>query len=220
VPPEGVAAKGPAKEGHFYGISTRSKRVLYLIDVSGSMTKVVDPHGKAALSETGGWENDPSRPAPGRTRMEIAQNELRRAIGRLPPGSRFSMIFYNHAVRLWAPELREATPKARKEALEAVAALRPSGATFTLGALREAFALAAKEGAEVDTIFLLSDGAPTDDSLPEAKVMDPGIILDAVRVWNRHGGIVIHTIAIDLPDTYFLKTLAAENGGVFVERRR
>ncbi|MHC5050861.1 MAG: hypothetical protein ACYTGK_09650, partial [Planctomycetota bacterium] len=74
----------------------------------------------------------------------------------------------------------------------------------------------------IDTIFLLSDGGPTDNRMDEAKPMDPEIILDSVRQWNRDAGIVIHTIAVDTEEvgTYFLSQLAAQNGGVFVERRK
>ena len=58
--------------------------------------------------------------------------------------------------------------------------------------------------------------------MDDAQPMDPEIILEAVRQWNRDAGIVIHTIAVDTEPigTYFLKQLAAQNGGQFVERRK
>ena len=51
--------------------------------------------------------------------------------------------------------------------------------------------------------------------------MDADQILESVRQWNKDTGIVIHTIAVHTNEvgTYFLQQLAAQNGGVFVERK-
>jgi HEAT repeat protein len=216
-PKEPPPVEGEVKQGHrFYGVSSRSKRVLYVVDISGSMTqRTKDPKDRSV--------GDGKL---GRTRLDVAQSELKRAIGTLAPDATFSVVFFNHAVQVWDRELQKATTENRRAAITAVEEIRPSGATFTLGALREAFAVAgmlgpaAKNGsALVDTIFLLSDGAPTDSKLDDARLMDPAIILEAVRCWNRDRAIAIHTIAIDVVDSRFLRDLAAENGGKFVERK-
>jgi HEAT repeat protein len=224
-PPEAAPpAETALREAHlFYGIPTRTKRVLYVIDISGSMTRSA---GHAARPDRSVGVGD--RASRNRTRLDVAQDELKRAIGELSADANFSIIFFNHSVQVWDRELQKATPEIRRAARDAVMAARPSGATFTLGALREAFAVAGVLGAEggaksggalVDTIFLLSDGAPTDAKLDDARLMDPSIILEAVRCWNRGHGIVIHTIAIDVQDSRFLRELAADNGGQFAERK-
>jgi hypothetical protein len=71
----------------------------------------------------------------------------------------------------------------------------------------------------VDTIILMSDGAATDNSFPKSNLMDPEVILQHVREWNPHKRIVIHTIAVDMVEgVEFMKKLAAENGGTYLDR--
>ncbi|MFQ5845318.1 MAG: hypothetical protein ACE5JG_10070, partial [Planctomycetota bacterium] len=132
-----------------------------------------------------------------------------------------------HSARRLSPKMVKATLKQKKAAVQEVDRVRAVGPTYTLGALREAFNIARGLGPAVttgkeslvDTIFLLSDGAPTDHKYEGAKLMDPEIILEAVRGWNKDLRLTIHTIAVDVMDNYFLRTLAAENGGEFVERK-
>jgi hypothetical protein len=171
-------------------------------------------------------------PVEGKTRFEVARNELKRAVGNLTPDKLFTVVFFNHAVRAWRPAMEKATPEVKEQLRKDLDAVSASGTTYTLGALREAFLLAGVPAAGgkpnpkgeigIDTIFLLSDGGPTDNKMEDAKPMDPEIILESVRQWNRDAGIVIHTIAVDTEPvgTYFLKQLAAQNGGQFVERRK
>ncbi|MHC4548539.1 MAG: HEAT repeat domain-containing protein [Planctomycetota bacterium] len=213
----------------FYGIPTRSQRICYVIDISGSMTKEVEEIQKTRAVVTGKKERE--LPAEGRTRLEVAKNELKRAISNLNPQNSFNIIFFNHTVKPWRPAMVNATPEVKTEARKEIDPIRPGGTTYTLGALREAFTLAGaigasydirRQGSRIDTIFLLSDGGPTD--LPkgeEVKPMDPEVILESVRQWNRDAGIVIHTVAVhtEAAGSYFLKELAAQNGGKFVERK-
>lgn len=232
-PAKGGGAGDPAarakETAQFYGIPTQSERICFIIDISGSMlAEVEDLTPKGPI--TGKKESE--MPVGGKTRMEVAKNELKRSVGNLPPKKRFAVIFFNQAVRAWRPDMEEATPTAKEALRTDLDAVVASGTTYTLGALREAFMLAGvpeagatekpKGGPLVDTIFLLSDGGPTDNKMEDAQPMDPEVILDAVRQWNRDTGIVIHTIAVDTEavGTYFLKSLASQNGGQFVERRK
>jgi uncharacterized protein YegL len=212
----------------FYGIPTRSKHICFIIDVSGSMNTEVEQINRGPI--TGKKESE--MPVEGKTRIEVAKNELKRSVSNLSPDKLFSVIFFNQAVRTWHPFMEKATPDMKEALRTELDAVSASGTTYTLGALREAFVLAGvqeagatekpKDGLQVDTIFLLSDGGPTDNKMDDAQPMDPEIILEAVRQWNRDAGIVIHTIAVDTEPvgTYFLKQLAAQNGGQFVERRK
>jgi len=235
IPPKGTPAGEPppkpqyvdAHGPNFYGIPTRSNRICFVIDMSGSMEHPVDPLKQRPV--TTGKKGGDEGPVAGRTRWEVARNELKRAVGRLNPKQHFTVIFFSSSVKLWRNELIPATPENRKRLTDDVDLIAPRGATYTLGALREAFVLAGafkssgstpREGGGVDTIFLLSDGAPTDAEMTEeAKLMDPQIILQSVRDWNKDLKLTIHTIAVDLMDSYFLRTLAAENHGQFVERK-
>ncbi len=231
-PAKGGGAGDPASRAkevaQFYGIPTQSERICFIIDISGSMNEEVEQLTKGPI--TGRKESE--IPVEGKTRMEVAKNELKRSVSNLPQDKLFSVIFFNQAVRTWRHDMEKATPAAKEALRTDLEAVVASGTTYTLGALREAFLLAGvteagaaakpKEGLKVDTIFLLSDGGPTDNKMDDAQPMDPEIILEAVRQWNRDAGIVIHTIAVDTEavGTYFLKTLAAQNGGRFVERRK
>jgi len=65
---------------------------------------------------------------------------------------------------------------------------------------------------KVDTIFFLSDGSPT-----VGKVIDQDEIRAEVKKANSVRKIVIHTIAIGDFRKNFMKSLAKENGGVYVD---
>jgi hypothetical protein len=221
---EAAPARKMFKPGHrFYGIPTRSERICYIIDVSGSMNKEVEP-----LRGPVTGKKDGETRAQGKTRIEVAKNELKRAVSNLNPKQRFTIIFFNQATMVWRRKMVPANPANKAAALKDIEAVVAKGATYTLGALREAFAVAGvmpgqtkSEEGGIDTIFLLSDGGPTDNKLHDPKPMDPDEILAAVRAWNKTARVVIHTIAVHTLEagTYFLQSLAAQNDGIFVERQ-
>ena len=141
----------------------------------------------------------------------------------------YKKVLFNHGVKVWRPEMTRATPENKEIVVKDIDGVVASGATWTLGALQQAFTMAGtgpkrskKEGEGIDTIFLLSDGGPTNDDVHEPVPMEPEKILEAVKGWNQDANVVIHAIAVDTEDvgTFFLKQIAAQNGGVFVERRQ
>lgn len=235
LPPKGASTdpnapddpKKKRKADHkFYGIRSRSDRIIYIIDMSGSMKKEVEELKKGPV--TGKKKSD--TPVGGKTRWQVASNELKRALSNLPRTAYFQIIFFNHSVQPWKSEMVEASPANKKLAIDYVNNTKPRGATFTMGALRKAFGMAGAEISKgstrgsaptVDTIFLLSDGGPTDAKMSGAAPMDPDPILEQVVQWNKDLGVVIHTIAVhtDKVGTYFLKQLAAQNKGQFVLRK-
>ena len=66
-----------------------------------------------------------------------------------------------------------------------------------------------------DTIFLLSDGAPTNFDLTDD---DPERIFRAVKEWNALGRVKIHTIGLMGHKASFMERLAEENGGTYTTR--
>ena len=95
------------------------------------------------------------------------------------------------------------------------------GKTNTYGALMSALGIDEEKGSEsysrdlkseVDTIYFLSDGSPT-----VGKVIDQDEIRAEVKKANKVRKIVIHTIAIGDFRKNFMKSLAKENGGVYVD---
>ena len=69
----------------------------------------------------------------------------------------------------------------------------------------------AKES-KLDTAFFLSDGRPS-----TGKYVDMNEILREVSKMNQLYKIVIHTIAIGEFQKDFMKGIAEQNGGVFVD---
>jgi len=235
IPPKGASTakvesikKRKDDSNRFYGIQTRSQRICFIIDMSGSMKRKTEQLRRGPI--TGKKESD--TPVAGKTRWEVARNELKRAVSNLNSRAYFAIIFFNHSVQPWRPEMLNATRANKQAAIEFIDKLSPRGATYTLGALREGFSLGEpkdpkkkkkpKDGPRIDTIFLLSDGGPTGSQMDgPSKPMEPDLIIEQVRQWNEELGIVIHCIAVHTDEigTYFLKTLASQNGGTFVERK-
>lgn len=202
-------AEGERKTGTFFGIEIESKRVVFVIDVSGSMNQPV-----------GGG------PEPKATKIALAKRELKRALSDLEDGTIFDVVFFSGAVKVWKPDMQKADAKTRKEAQDFTESTDAVGGTNTYDALEAAFGLgdlgkgkkreADPTGdARVDTIVLLSDGKPS-----MGRTTDPDAIRGAVREWNRARRIVIHAVAFgvdakDGADPKFMEGLAQDTGGSY-----
>ncbi|RIK85066.1 MAG: hypothetical protein DCC67_04535 [Planctomycetota bacterium] len=108
-------------------------------------------------------------------------------------------------------DLRGEAGKARREALLAeLRAVVPGGWTNTLDALRKAYAY------DVDTILLLSDGAP---SRADTGLFDPNMADQIYQLCRAHRDIPINTIGLgdyfDDAMATFLRTVAELTGGTF-----
>ena len=203
----------------FFGIRTESQRVLFVLDLSGSMNFSMVPRRNPDDDIRGGRE--PDLPQEGETsRLNAAKRDLQKAMGGLEEDAVFNVIFYASDVWSWQDDLVEMDASARTEVTEVIEELEAVGGTNIYGALQTAFEMAgAKEGntwvkPKVDTIFLLSDGKPS-----IGVSTDPDEILSMVREANENAGITIHTIGLSgAQDAYLLRTLAEENGGIYAAR--
>jgi HEAT repeat protein len=166
----------------YHGVPVVSNRMVFLVDISGSM------------SELTGIE----------TRMDQSKKELLRVLGQLGKDVQVNMVFFDERIEPWRKALVPIRPNL-KEAQAVIAKLAPRGSTNIFDALDAAFQLK-----DADTIYLLSDGEPTN-----GRIIDTEDILREVRKMNRLRQIVIHTISFG--PSPFLKTLAAQNGGQYVE---
>ena len=230
--------KRPPSDAHFYGLPMKSDRILFIIDTSDSMkkpTKNKNPAEKwkppAGPVTPDGDEAPPPPPPPPEEilsgpKIDVAKHELKKAIEKLPPSSMFNIIAFNTGVFRWRDKMQKADEKTKKEALKWVRALEPKGITYIDGALRLAFRMAglasfdkAYPEVNIDTMVLLSDGAPTDDDIENVNLMDTEVILQHVREWKRQKRIVIHCIGVDMQEGIeLLQILAMENGGKYVDR--
>ena len=207
------AGDGPSGEADYYGITVESLRILFVIDVSGSMESAGNAEG-------------------GTPKIDEAVKELLRCVGNLDPASFFTVYAFDDAVRKWKPGLVPADAAAREGVSAWARALQAASWTNTYAALEEALKASAADprnnmGADydraADTIFLLTDGAPTTPGgRPRDAKGNPEYlrVLEGVRQWNREKRVAIHAVGIgEEINSEFLSTLARENGGTFVRAR-
>jgi len=219
--PEATAVDDGEAEGAgltFFGIRTESERVLFVLDVSGSMAFSTDPR------VDGRNPRDPSNYPRGDEidRMSVARADLTKALTGLEDGGLFNLVLYASDVWTWQDELVEMEDEVRAEVVEFIRSLEPGGGTNIYGALWVAFGLIGVESAAegewteptVDTIYFLSDGQA---SVGLTTKTDE--ILAFVQDRNRTAGVVIHTIGLGGGhDAVLLRRLAEENGGLYVGR--
>ncbi len=98
--------------GYYYGLPLYARRMVFVIDISGSM---------------------------GGPRLAAAQRELTAAVNSLPAESEFALVAFHSAVFVWRRELVRATPQAKQEARLFVYQLVAHGRTATYDALDAAF---------------------------------------------------------------------------------
>ena len=192
--------------GTYYNFKIYSDRVLFVVDVSGSME----------------WpEFHPNR-------IEVAQREITRAIRSLRPETLFNVMSFAGHVETWQKDGEvPATPENIEGALGwCEKRLLPRGPTNTHLALTRAL----EDNPLVDTVYFLSDGMPSAGQyeLPEE-------ILIKLRYENRFRKVIFNTIALAIgkpmvekaskyedPDemTAFMQMIADWNGGVCIDIRK
>ncbi|MFP6738025.1 MAG: hypothetical protein VCD34_04710 [Planctomycetota bacterium] len=231
------------KRPSFFSVTVDTDRVLFIIDVSGSMkipdtviqkprrpaeepgvkgrTVVVKPDGTTGSEKPSGVK---SKQVPRITRVK---HELLKTLAGLPSHVRFGIMNFNHQIGFFGsapPPLPQeddkiikhsATPglviasKANKEkAYQWVRGLKPSGATRTDLAVARGF-----EIPDIDTIYLLTDGAPRD--IRNQKIA-PELVLQVARICNRFRKARIHTIGFSQAGStmqQLCRDLAGQNDG-------
>jgi len=203
----------------FYGIGTPSDRIVFVLDRSGSMR-----HPVPRLEPRSGATRDTR--VPGETRLEVAKNQLARTIRKLDPGVKLAVVFYSHEVKVWKkpPGMAPATAENKRQAIDWFMRQQPAGSTMIFDALRAALRYARVGGGKsatdprgADTIFLLSDGAPT---VAGGNLLLRGPALEeAVKEFlaaNLPFGCVVHTIGIGPEhNRALMQRLAHATGGTY-----
>jgi HEAT repeat protein len=201
----------------FFGITTESQRVLFVLDLSGSM--------KFSMVPKKNPDDDPGKPfdmpeGNEPSRLEVAKRDLRKAVGGLRDGGTFNLVLFASDVWTWSDKLETMSPDARTEVQQFIDKADAVGGTNIYGALERALDLAGAKGGDawskpaIDTIYLLTDGKAS-----VGVTTDVDAILSFVRSRNQTAGIVIHTIGLsDAQDAVLLRRLAEENGGTYVSR--
>jgi len=184
APPDKAQAVISSQAGMttYHGVPVLSNRMVFLIDISGSMSEVTGSE----------------------SRLDQSKKELLKVLGQLGKDAHVNLIFFDDRLEPWRKMLVPIRPNL-KEAQALVAKVAPRGSTNIFDALDAAFA-----HKDADTIYLLSDGDPTN-----GRIIDPDDILHEIRRMNRLRQIVIHTISFG--SSRFMKALAEQNGGRYVE---
>lgn len=215
VAPAGERAE-PSRRGEFFGLPVHSRNVVFILDRSDSMREGLEwaltDDDRAVLDQI---------PAPGKSKLDMARFQLKKALLRLPPKSRFNILFYNESARLFSDDMAVLDERTRKKAFEFVDAVQPSGGTdlhmalgTALAYARDADGVLRRDG--VDTLYLLSDGLPS-----SGQVTSSERILSRLWTQNIINRMEIHTVytgkdrgkGLDL-----MKEIAKRNDGRCITR--
>ncbi|MBM3974081.1 MAG: VWA domain-containing protein [Planctomycetes bacterium] len=214
------AKKGPGTSaGGFCGIPVTGTRVVFVVDLSGSMQWPMD-------------EDDGNGKKQRSVRLDFAKRELKRACDALPPNSQFNLVSFNGLPKSksWRDDLVPATDKNRELFKKHVDDMRADGGTNVWAGMETALKIkslvyGSRYDTHVDEVFVISDGAPT-----VGEVLDPLEILRLVQESNRWAGVRINTIFIDsatppearqaqpdlsIPPAELMRRMAQQNGGQF-----
>lgn len=210
--------------GSYFGIPQDGNSILYVFDNSNSMKRNM---GRGASL----------------TRMDRCRAELHKGLKGLTPNKTFNLLCFANKLRRFSPGMLSATSQNLQRAHKWVDGIGLELETNTYDSLEHAFQIAGRGSVDrqypvvADTIFFLSDGAPTikgfglkgkGRGLGRDSVVE---ILAAVRRWNPLRRVVIHAIGLGVRQgkraaknnpgrgdgpREFLEKLAAQNGGQFV----
>jgi len=164
-------------KSHAYG-HIRSNRVVFLIDISGSM-------GTEFRTDCGEDYN----------RLEFVVHDLHKILHhRVSKDFMFNVITFASEARKWNSRLTPATKSHLKKVEHHLDHLEASGGTNTHDALK----MAILEEQDADTIYVLSDGEPTHG------ITNTKDILNDVKLWisRRKTPVTINTIAFLMGHTY------------------
>ena len=185
-PPLGTAQREKPRPT-FFGTELRSDRLVFVIDISGSM------------------EHE--------DRIGRAKAQLEQAIGALVPTARFTVVAFSSGCRLWEKALVPATPQQRQRAIEFVRGLQPTGNTLTLGAMKAAFEL---EGADAIVLlsdgFPTETNHTTNQPMQNDEVLAEIGGLNRFKRWRID---TFGFASANMGD--FMKQLAEASGGTYTE---
>jgi len=231
IPGRGAKPKEPPKVGEksvtktptYYGIQVFSEGVGYVLDVSSSMnaTIKIDPN----------WIKKQRRKYPNQAaRYDLAKNEITASLKTLDHRVRFNLYFFRSRAFTWKSKMVTASPSNVNSASNRIASERPpTGATTGGGAAYRTnyvdvfrLVLDVKPGKDLvgnfadtpDTIFFLTDGEPTVGDITDTEVLNSWF-----RELNRFARVKVNVVTFGNlgVDPEFLRHLAEDNGGVFVQ---
>jgi hypothetical protein len=227
LPPRGAKKPEPkvkdrtvVKEPTYYGIQVFSEGVGYVLDVSSSMNSAIkiDPN----------WLVKQKRDYPPRAaKFDLARNEIAASLKTLDPRVKFNLYFFRTRAFTWKSDMVQASSSNIGSAVNRLNAERPASSgggnnyqTNYVDVFR--LVLDVKKGKDLvgnfgrtpDTIFFLTDGQPTAGDITDTDVLNSWF-----RELNRFARVKVNVITFGNlgVDPEFLRRLAEDNGGVFVQ---
>lgn len=222
----------------FMGLKTMLKRVVFVMDVTGSME---DPATVTPAEFSGPPEIklgaelkrqlEKFNRKDVKTKLDAAKYELTHSIAYLHADVEFTVIFYSFSPTPWQKRLVAASDKNKIDAIKRIKTTSAWGGTNIFDALDSAFGIiddhiktlkkpapapgSAAKGRPDYAIFLVTDGRHNTGRFP-----DPEEFLKEIRKINKDDRAIINTVGVgqpgvgvDPPDPVFLARLASENGG-------
>ena len=191
----GAPASTPPAGIRFLGESIPSHRLVFVLDTSAA----------SAAS----WAA---------TREAVSE-----ALDQLPATARFGLIAYNGAVEPWKTQAVPATPEAKAQARDWLAAQRPAWHACLGGALRQAFRMAGLAPevpgeSPIDTLVLVAASAPTLYGHEAPHPQPTEDLLQLARAWNRDRRIRMVCVSVDPAAAPVLAALAADHDGTYLAR--
>ncbi len=198
----------------FFGIPLAgASDIVFALDHSGSMS-LVSNHGVPVGQGMNKWQKvgasiggtlaNKAAGSPLESKMDSAKRELISALRRLPDGTRFGIVFFNHEPTALDHQMWLLSPDSRGAVEDFIRSIVPSGGTQIVPAMNAAYRMGARR------VVLLSDGIDNRNAGAE--------ILAGARN-QAHGGVRIDTVGLGIDmNGELLATIAAETGGVAVAR--
>lgn len=205
----------------FYGLEVTGRRIVFVLDVSGSMAFTDVARGTMAA--------DADLPS----RLEVAKRELLAVVARLDDDVEVEVVTFCGSIKVWNGSLVPANAANRRRLRNFIQDLRADGGTDLWGGLSRALDMRSVARGErytsgPDEIFVLSDGLPTVGEVTSARML-----LQLATEANRFCRAKIHTVFIGARPTdrdavdaaaagmtgaELMQDLARQNGGKFVTR--
>ena len=185
-----LAEVGDSSKAKFFGISSYGKKFVFVIDCSGSMKG---------------------------SRWRRAVSELRQAISGLDEQQEFLVLLYNTQTKVMldaniqSAGMAVATSDNKRRMFYWLKKQIPNGSTFPGPAIYAALKL------RPDAIFLLSDGLLKDNTVNWLKEWNAPV--SAQGEYDASRMVRMNTISLDVQGEWVMRTIANQNGGVFVSAR-
>ena len=199
----------------FFNIPIQGSRILFVMDISTSMDEMMT--ASSGRTTAGGQSQ--------RRKLEVAREELQKAIAGLTPDQSFNVICYAGQIKSWNDDLVRASQGNKRRLQRWVDSLNTLPSTNIYGALKagletKTLVYGERYGSDMDEIFFLSDGEPTSGEITNVDQIAQ-IILDA----NKFAKIRINTVYLEASrggrgneGSRLMRKLAEGSGGKFVQR--